>query len=68
MEFKTKLETVDVGTFDVDSIKVKNGEDFIQICFDKKLNISKYIGKYVVIKSMNEIYTIEESIPFSLKK
>ena len=65
---KTKIETIEVGKFDVDSIVIKNDDKDIEICFDKKLNITQYIGKEVIIKNEDGVFTITEDVPVQSKK
>jgi hypothetical protein len=65
---KTKIDDVEIGKYDVDSILIKNGDTSIQICFDKKSNISQFIGKDVIIKNKNGVFTVSENIPDTIKK
>ena len=65
---KTKIESVEIGKFDVDSILIEKDNELLGIAFDKKVNVSQYIGKNVIIQLKNLIYTITENAEVQTKK
>lgn len=50
-KIRVKIEKVDIGKFDVDSIPIKNKDGYTQYCFSKELNISQYLNKEVYLCS-----------------
>lgn len=61
---EAKITSVNIGKFDVDSISIDVNGNRTEICFDKKQNISQFIGKDVVVKTENGVYTISEPPAF----
>lgn len=58
---KVKVESVNIGLFDYDSIVVKINDNLTEIIFDKKDDIKKYYGKTVELINNNGIYKIKEA-------
>lgn len=57
---KIKVESVAVGTYDVDSIlAVINGVE-TQICFPKENNVSKFLGTEIELIKKDGVYTIAD--------
>lgn len=56
---KAKVEKVNVGTYDYDSIVVNIENKKTEIVFSKKDNISQYEGKEVELVKENNIYSIK---------
>ena len=50
-KIRVKIEKVDIGKFDVDSIPVKTKDNYTQYCFSKELNVSQYLNKEVYLYS-----------------
>lgn len=57
---KVKVESVNIGVFDYDSIIVKINNNLTEIIFDKKDEVKKYDGKTVELINTNGIYKIKE--------
>lgn len=62
MDYKVKVkkENIVIGKYDVDSIIIIDDNQKIQICFDKKDNISQYIDKEINILFKDNKYFIQE--------
>lgn len=62
---KTKVKVIGatVGKYDVDSITVELNGEKTEICFDKKDEVTKYVGKEVYLSSNNGIFFISPVEP-----
>lgn len=56
---KVKVISGEVGKFDVDSITVELNSNITSICFDKKDDVTKYVGRYIYLINDNGTYTVE---------
>jgi len=57
---KVKVESVNVGNFEYDSIIVTLNDEKTEIVFNKKDNVLKYEGKMVELEKNNGTYTVKE--------
>ena len=64
---KAKVEKVNVGTYDYDSIVVNIENKKTEIVFSKKDNVSQYEGKEVELVTENNLYKIK-SVTTSVTK
>lgn len=58
-KIKTKVESVIIGDYDVDSITVKINNRLIEICFPKSEKVEKYEGKDIHLSQIDGIYKID---------
>lgn len=58
-EIKVTVEQIVIGKYDCDCMYTSIDKQSIQICFDKKDNISQYNGKEITLVKTNGIYTIK---------
>jgi len=63
-----KVEKVNIGLYDVDSIVVNINNTKTEICFSKKDNISKFQGKEVLIIRQDGKYIIQEKVNLKQKQ
>lgn len=63
---KVKVESVNIGLFEYDSIIVKINDNLTEIVFDKKDNVNRYVGKMIELINSDGTYKIKEAD--SLKK
>ena len=64
---KAKVEKVNVGTYDYDSIVVNIENKKTEIVFSKKDNVSQYEGKEIELVTENNLYKIK-SVTTSVTK
>lgn len=57
---KTKVQEINIGKYDVDSIVVNVDNQIIEICFNKNENIAGYLGKEIVLIEKQGLYSIEK--------
>ena len=57
---KTKVQEINIGKYDVDSIVVNVDNQIIEICFNKNENIAEYLDKEIVLIEKQGLYSIEK--------
>lgn len=65
---KVKVEKVNVGTYDYDSIVVNIENKKTEIVFSKKDNVSQYEGKEIELVVENNLYKIKSVTTSATKK
>lgn len=65
---KVKIESVNTGSFDYDSVLVTIDKNKTEIVFDKKDDVKKYEGKFIDLVEENGVYKINELKPSEAKK
>jgi hypothetical protein len=55
---KVKVVATTVGKYDCDSITVMLDGVKTEICFDKKDEVKKYVGKDIYLSKNNEVFII----------
>ena len=65
---KTKIEKVNIGIYDYDSIVVNIENKKTEIVFSKKDNVSQYEGKEIELVTENNLYKIKTVITSAKKK
>ena len=65
---KVKVEKVNIGIYDYDSIVVNIENKKTEIVFSKKDNVSQYEGKEVELVTENNLYKIKSATTSATKK
>ena len=65
---KTKIEKVNIGVYDYDSIVVNIENKKTEIVFSKKDNVSQYEGKEVELVTESNLYKIKSATTSTTKK
>ena len=65
---KVKVEKVNIGVYDYDSIVVNIENKKTEIVFSKKDNVSQYDGKEVELVTENNLYKIKSTTTSATKK
>lgn len=65
---KVKVEKVNIGVYDYDSIVVNIENKKTEIVFSKKDNVSQYEGKEVELVTENNLYKIKSATTSVSKK
>lgn len=65
---KVKVEKVNIGVYDYDSIVVNIENKKTEIVFSKKDNVSQYEGKEVELVTENNLYKIKSATTSTIKK
>ena len=59
---RAKVQNVNIGKYDVDSIVTTIEGKTIEICFEKKYEVLKYLGNDVILSVNDGKYSIEPHI------